>query len=300
MLNALLQRFSRPRSTKAIKNGTCQPTLISHSNDYCLSEANIGPIVSRLSDAVIGHAIRTKRQFEEAEISNVVRLIEELGRQVTHSTFIDIGANIGTHSLYALKNDFQRAICIEADAGNFKLLRINQILNEVDDRCINFLIAVSNEQGTAKLELSPTNFGDHRIVLGDHPSRNDFGENERLIREVEKTSLDDLLGGLSMKAADIGLAWVDTQGHEGHVLAGASDLLESDVPIVVEFWPYGLERINGYEKLRAAISRSNRRIVDVRRGSEISRNFLSADQLDAMYSAYLRQDAGAHTDILLL
>jgi hypothetical protein len=35
---------------------------------------------------------------------------------------------------------------------------------------------------------------------------------------------------------------MDVQGHEKHVLEGAANLLASGVPVISEFWPYGLER----------------------------------------------------------
>ena len=40
------------------------------------------------------------------------------------------------------------------------------------------------------------------------------------------------LGGQVADA--VGLVWIDTEGHEGHVLAGAASLVDRGVPIVLE------------------------------------------------------------------
>ena len=54
--------------------------------------------------------------------------------------------------------------------------------------------------------------------------------------------LDDLLDEHGIARADVGLLWMDVQGHEQHVLEGAPKLLAGNVPLGVELWPYGLRR----------------------------------------------------------
>ena len=41
--------------------------------------------------------------------------------------------------------------------------------------------------------------------------------------------------------AQIGLIWLDVQGHEAYALTGAGEIL-NDIPVVTEIWPYALER----------------------------------------------------------
>ena len=45
------------------------------------------------------------------------------------------------------------------------------------------------------------------------------------------------------------LIWMDTQGFEGYVLKGANNLLKFRMPMVLEFWPYGLKRSGCYDLL---------------------------------------------------
>ena len=50
---------------------------------------------------------------------------------------------------------------------------------------------------------------------------------------------------------------MDTHGFEGVVLGGASQALKDNVPLVMEFWPYGIQRSNSYMQLIKALLKSN-------------------------------------------
>jgi hypothetical protein len=54
--------------------------------------------------------------------------------------------------------------------------------------------------------------------------------------------LDDVVSRLPRQLQDIDLLWVDVQGHEMHLLQGADQVLSAGMPVVCEFWPYGLAR----------------------------------------------------------
>ena len=72
---------------------------------------------------------------------------------------------------------------------------------------------------------------------------------------VPVRSVDSLVAEGLIEPARLGLVWIDVQGHEAHVLAGAQRLLEQGVPTVIEVWPYGLARTDGTEmakKVRTA------------------------------------------------
>jgi hypothetical protein len=60
------------------------------------------------------------------------------------------------------------------------------------------------------------------------------------VSQVETCTVDDLLRELGVATVD--LVKIDVQGHEGHVLAGMTNLLRyaPDITILLEFWPEGL------------------------------------------------------------
>lgn len=230
--------------------------------------------------------------YEVEVMRKAVQLAAKFGpHSLEGRTFVDVGANIGTTTLPALKifgaND---AICIEPDSLNFKILQCNLILNDAAHRVRTLQNAISNIPGTVEFELSATNYGDHRVRVS--ADSGDYDEHERTTAAVEAITLDDALGTLS----DVpGLVWVDTQGFEGHVLASAGRLLAMRAPWVVECWPYGLKRSGGLELFRDAIAANFTSIVDVRSGD-------AADLRPATDIASLLLEYGGHsyTDLVLL
>jgi hypothetical protein len=71
---------------------------------------------------------------------------------------------------------------------------------------------------------------------------------------VPARRLDTLAEGGDIAVAETTVVWVDAQGHEGQILAGAQTLL-GRVPMVLEFWPYGLRRAGGYDLFLESVAR---------------------------------------------
>jgi len=145
-------------------------------------------------------------------------------------------------------------------------------LEKIDVRAV----AVSNYVGTAELELSPTNSGDHRVRQSTLDG--EFGEANRMTVIVPVTSLAEA----SLSVEDVGLIWMDVQGHEGHVLSGAGILLGS-VPVVSEYWPYGLQRAGGLEMFKDAVRSHYSRVVVIRSASSVpSGSLFEARDIDSL------------------
>lgn len=250
------------------------------------------------ADEIIGSSIRQTGKFQEDAI---LKVLDFVGKDSARGTvFLDIGANIGTHSIFALNNGFSRAVCVEPEPNNFMLLRINQILNGVEDRCINIRAAVSDTDSVVKMELSGTNYGDHRILALDTAKGNAFNESSRQTINIQTTTFNGLLERIKVDPRELGLIWIDTQGHEGHVLSCADVIEKTNTPIVLEFWPYGLQRSGGYPMLRQLFQRSSR-IYDLSTSLN-GQKPLSLDQLDQLYQANSlgKKAAFWHADLLIL
>jgi FkbM family methyltransferase len=245
------------------------------------------------SDQVIGRTIREQGRWQENHIIDVVKWLD---MTVKGKTFVDIGANIGTHSIAALNYGFAHAICIEPDPTNFMLLKINQILNSVEGRCQNFNMAASNSIGQLMFELNERNPGDHRVRVAGLDKIQGVTSASKRFLNVPSMPLDQILATASVSIGDIGLVWIDTQGHEGHVLTSANSLLTSGVPIVLEFWPFGLNQADGYRLLRPVLARS--KLYDVRNINS-SNSPLGMAHVDQMFSGWV-DDESEHTDFLLL
>lgn len=210
-------------------------------------------VVDRADDVVAGHLCRHGAWHEHA-VRDVVEFLR-VQRRFRPGLFVDVGANIGVHVLQSLAEGlFPRAIGVEMDEANHRLLVANAALNGHAARVQLWNLACSDGVGEVVCERSPDNYGDHRVRIataGGAAADDAYGESRRETRSVRATTLD-ALEGLSHTSFDDGtLVWIDVQGHEGHVMAGARAILARDrrPAFVLEFWPYGLERAGGRARL---------------------------------------------------
>jgi FkbM family methyltransferase len=191
-----------------------------------------------------------------------------LGRQPLRGrVFLDVGANIGSATVEALtRYGAERAVAFEPEPRNFRFLRLNLAANDLLDRVDAHRLALSDRDGEVDFELSESNFGDHRVRL-NAPSENAFGESGRALVPVPARRLDDLIADGSVDLERVGLAWIDVQAHEPNVLAGAAELMASNVPVVVEYWPYGLRAAGALERMNELLASGWSHFVDTKDGN---------------------------------
>jgi FkbM family methyltransferase len=228
----------------------------------------------------------------------------EVGRRpfLENKTFIDIGANIGTTSIPAqIRFGAASGFAFEPAPDTFKLLKCNLVLNGLEERVRAVPVALSDKAGSATLELSNLNWGDSRVRSrsgSDEPSNEEaedlLGEGGWATVEVETARFDDLVEGLGIDLDTIGLVWVDTQGHEANVLAGASTVLDRRLPLVTEYWPYALRRAGGLERLHDLLG-AYPRFIDARAAEPRA---LPTSALSDLARAYPGVDD--YTDLLLV
>ncbi|MCX7899022.1 MAG: FkbM family methyltransferase [Methylocystis sp.] len=192
-------------------------------------------------------------QFETVETAFEL-IASERGADLSQWTLIDIGANIGVISIPAVARGMcARAIAIEPTPKTARLLRANVALNGLEDRIDVHEVALSDKNGFAQLELSRDNSGDNRLAADARECA--YDENNRARITVPQRRFDDLFSDLDMSRC---LAWIDVQGFEAAVLAGATKIADNKIPIVIELWPYGLRRIDAFPKLYDALHRYER------------------------------------------
>ena len=146
--------------------------------------------------------------------------------------FFDIGANIGTTSIYFKKKidkDVQ-IIAFEPSDKNCKMLDINMRLNDIncDDYCLE-RIALSDQEGECAFSYDEYNSGGSGFVLGESKGDNTF---------VKTVPLDQYVAGNNIDVLGIKYFWVDIEGAEPLFLRGAEKTIrESGAPMVMEFSP---------------------------------------------------------------
>lgn len=146
--------------------------------------------------------------------------------------FLDIGANIGTTSIYAKKKlaPNMRYIGFEAGYENYKLFKCNCIINDVEDILVEN-IALGEETCKGSFQYDSYNSGSGCVRYND-----DFKDT------LEVQSLDGYMCQCIDKE-EVKCIWLDTEGCEAEILLGAKNLLNSRrIPMMQEFNPGTYEK----------------------------------------------------------
>ena len=116
-------------------------------------------------DSVIGASLYRRGEWERDLMRRTVRVLRETGlMDRSRRTLVDVGANIGTTTVDLIRHRvFDRAISLEPEPANFDLLQRNIRQNDLEGRVRCLCVALGDAAGIARLAMSPTNPGDHRI-----------------------------------------------------------------------------------------------------------------------------------------
>ena len=160
----------------------------------------------------IARVVAKSGTFYEAEM-----LRDAQSRLFYAKCAVDVGANVGNHTLFFAAVLGLRTIALEPNKAAFDLLRATLETNSVADRCVLHQAAAgSARDANARLEhLEPNNSGRARVIVdpkGDVP----------VIR------LDDLLD----TEPQIDLIKIDTEGSEADVIAGAKSTILRHHPLI--------------------------------------------------------------------
>ena len=148
-----------------------------------------------------------------------------LGKENSKSTLINVGAHIGSSCIPAIKkNYFKNLIAFEPSKMNFRLLKANIFLNEIDGRAKVYNLALSNKKANLHLGMFNNNTGDYRIV-----------KNQQKNTEIIKSDiLDNYTYNLNKNNS---LVFMDAQGHEIEIFMGAKKTIRKKIPFIFEFTP---------------------------------------------------------------
>lgn len=261
---------------------------------YLTAQTQAGKFVVNSSDKVIGRSTFVNQiPFESEMLSEAISLLKDESAKGGIKLLIDIGANIGTIGLTAVSTGLvEKCIAFEPEPNNFNLLQINIAINSLSNRVKAYNLALSDGSVTElAFELDGVNYGDHRVRISEEQGL--YNEMSRTVIKVKAAQLSDFQNDIDPTTS---LIWMDTQGFEGYVLTGAIPLIKKRIPIVTEFWPYGLKRSNCFEKFLDALDSGNYRFVIVLHGDNISKGYQRQTLLDLANSIGWE---GAHTDLLL-
>ncbi|MBR2733561.1 MAG: FkbM family methyltransferase [Selenomonadaceae bacterium] len=176
--------------------------------------------------------------------------------------FLDLGANIGTTGIYFIKKlaPNLKLLAFEPDAENFRMLSVNLLLNDMEDKATIVKCGLGNKFDEMTMYRDLGNPGGNRLVL----------YKDDMPRETIKIMpLDAYFAENNIAARDVKYIWIDTEGFEAQVLLGAKNLLaENPAPIFVEF-NLGVWRKSGcFDEFFAVIAESYSHFILINGGKE--------------------------------
>lgn len=184
----------------------------------------------------LGRSVFVKNHFDRDHVGRLMGKLAELGISVEGKTLLEIGANIGTHTVYfALTGAFGHIVAVEPDPRNLELLEENVTQNGFGDLVRRMACAASDVEGTIDFFLHPDNHG----KSSPHPRH---AEDQKIL--VPAMPVPRILEQAGVPEADIGLVWMDIEGHEPVACRSMQSLFERRVPVHMEFTAdfYGREK----------------------------------------------------------
>jgi FkbM family methyltransferase len=143
------------------------------------------------------------------------------------SVFVDVGANVGIHSIRATKYGAQ-IHAFEPDPHTYAILSLNLSLN--GSRTVSVRnVAVSASTGKLEFAVSAVSAGlSGAAGIADHSSTSWLEK-----YSVDAVTLDSVVPPIAMR----GLLKIDVEGHEASVLSGAERFVREsrDLGIVIEY-----------------------------------------------------------------
>ena len=157
--------------------------------------------------------------------------------------FLDLGANIGTTGIYFVTKlaPNLKLFAVEPDAENFKLLRVNLILNDLDTRATLVNCGLGDKFDELPIQRNLENPGGNGFIPSEYNTP---------AETIQIAPLDYLLAENKIAPEEIKYIWIDTEGFEPKVLFGAKNLLaQISVPVFMECNPLTWRKIGLIEKM---------------------------------------------------
>ena len=192
------------------------------------------PIVSRQMEdhlilfspsGVIGRRLMVHGDWHREHVYSAISLLVKHGFSFDKKVALDIGANIGTQTIYMhLHGLFSRIIAVEPEANNFFLLKANVEVNDLMDKTALINAALAKESGTVPLYVNE----------GFADGGNSLLARKSLARsvDVEAVTLNDVL--TRAEPEEVGFCWIDTEGFDYICAQQIVNVIGTDVPIFTE------------------------------------------------------------------
>ena len=170
----------------------------------------------------IGLSINMDGRYENENLILLEKFINEKIPNSDEEIALDIGANIGNHSIFFSKY-FKKVFAFEPNPKTYDLLLINSKLIS-QKKIVPYNFGLSNNNGNLSLKSNPSNIGASRIIsLPTNQLKNN-------ITNIKVKIADEIK---SIQTEKISFIKIDVEGHEINALKGAENIIKSNKPIIV-------------------------------------------------------------------
>ena len=200
-------------------------------NDFVLTMKNgIKIYIPYYKTDLIQKEIANTKNFYEVEILNTI-FKQASFYTLKKGIFLDIGSNIGNHTLYCFSNDLiQFAYCFEPVQDTFQILQKNISINNLQNKVKLFNVGVGESQGKAQIKsYNINNTGSSQLKISSEGN-------------IPIISIDDI-----KFEQDISFVKIDVEGFELNVIKGMLNTIKTHKPtIFIEIRNQFFNEINKY------------------------------------------------------
>lgn len=168
-----------------------------------------------------GDTDHLQRLIKNTSAPYEVGMLRDMASRLDNTSIVlDIGANIGNHSIYLAYVSGCSVICFEPDKNLTNAIEYSAKLNSLIDKIQIYEAAVGSKNTKCEIKISddsPENVGSQQVLA-------DRGN-------IDMISLD------SLELNKVDCMKIDVEGFEKEVLLGAKNLIKDNKPIIyIEAW----------------------------------------------------------------
>ena len=197
---------------------TLMVSKMGHRND----PASLPPMAVITHDA-IGEEIIAHGLYEREPLKLLFEQVFSDQRDLfARSVAIDVGANIGNHSIFFAKH-FKKVLAFEPGEIAFALLNINKKIASCDNLELHNFGLGDQNTFSRMAAAEPDNIGTNTIIADED------GIGER----IELRSGDEAIPPLLQGQERISLVKIDVEGFDEQVITGMKEILKTHSPIIL-------------------------------------------------------------------
>lgn len=171
----------------------------------------------------IGLSINLDGRYENSQLNLLEQFITKKMKNSNKQIALDIGANIGNHSLF-LSKYFEKVYSFEPNPITFDVLSINTKYLADKKNIITYNFGLSDIENELPFIVNSDNIGGSKIISLDSKSSNP----KKLLIKVKKADDIDIL-----LKENISLIKIDVEGHEINSLKGAEKIIVKNKPVIL-------------------------------------------------------------------